>query len=489
MTYLTAAFFVFSFSILAASIAIFLQERFENPETGILFVGFLLGFASFSALFMDVAWSYLQKTAAPRVLFFLALGGLMVTVLIFLLSHNLLILTILAALLYGWSFDLYDVTLLTTILKRGKKEEYAQNISQKKVSEAGGMFLGLTLSGIVLYFGSTVGQVILLIILLAVLLFAAHHFDRAEDEQVELDFTPKASAPWKHVFHDIADPEKLKGLLSRTGTGLKNEILLLSQETKKTLQALPHAAGTTLEVARRSLVEILAKENELAPEAFTKQKASVKEMWAHTTSMFGDFFAMFRQGNSKRMILLWAAIAIIFFSFWDTMAATFQPLFIKDVTAEHEWMRAFSGVLLASFILPILLLQIPFARLADRWGREKFVFAGVFLSGISLILLGLLQGNLLFVVLSGMLNSVGYALAFAPAQALFVIEIESAQAEKSSDEGSAALLRVATNIGNIFGQFLGGVVIAFLGFGTSFLTFGILLICYSVFSLFVLLRS
>jgi len=489
MTYVTAAFFVFSFSILAASIALFLQERFEASSNSLIYVGALLGMASFFAIFIDTFWVYLQKIRPPKILLLYALVGLIITVAIFLFSHNLFVLTLIAALLYGWSFDLYDITLLTIILKRGKSKNYAQNISQKKLSEAIGMIFGLILSGFLLYFGSGFTQVVLLVILISVFIFALHHFDKEEDSHVGLEFSQDSLVNWRGVFSVLAHPSKIQRMLISAGTSVKKEVLLLSHETEEAIRNLPKNAqkktGEILEASRKRLIEILAKENEIVKEKFPQPDFSFHDMWQSSLSIFHDFLRIFRKKDRKALII-WVATAVIFFSFWDTMAATFQPIFIQKITGDIPSLRGFSGVLLACFLLPILFFQVPFARLADKWGRENFVFLGVLVSGVSLLFLGA-SSNVWMIIGAGMANSVGYALAFSPAQAMLISEIEKTQ-KVVQKEHSSGMLRVALNIGNIFGQLGGGILFASLGFLMGFFIFGILLCLFSIFSFIFLLR-
>lgn len=445
--------------------------------------------ASFFAIFIDTFWVYLQKIRPPKTLLLYALAGLIITVSIFLFSHDFFILTLVAALLYGWSFDLYDITLLTIILKRGKRGNYAQNISQKKLSEAIGMTFGLIFSGFLLYFGSGFTQIILLVILISIFVFALHHFDREEDSHIGLQFSQESLVNWKGVFSVLAHSSKIQKMLISAGTSVKKEVLLLSQETEKAIRNLPSGtkkkAEEILEASRKKLIEILAKENEIVKEKFPQPEFSFHDMWQSSLSIFHDFLGIFQKRGAKPLII-WVATAVIFFSFWDTMAATFQPVFIQKITGDIPSLREFSGVLLACFLLPILFFQVPFARLADKWGRENFVFLGVLVSGISLLFLGA-SSNVWMIIGAGMANSVGYALAFSPAQAMLVSEIEKTQ-KVIQKEHSSGMLRVALNIGNISGQLGGGILFASLGFLMGFFIFGIFLCLFSIFSFIFLMR-
>ena len=500
MTYATAAFFSFAFSIFAASIAIFLQNRFPETENAIFFVGLILGSASLIGIFIDPLWSYLQKIYSARFLFFLANFGLIFSVGIFLFSGvfsplKMSFFTFLAAIFYGWSYDLYDVTILTTILKRGKSENYAQNLSQKKAAEAIGMIFGLFFSGFFLFFGSTIAQVFLLLTLISVFIFSKKHFDREEDE-IEIEFSKNSTVDWKEIFLSLANPEKIKSILKNASEGLKNEILKISENLKKNLVKIPEksveAGKSLLEMARIELIELLANENEIVKKKAGEKKFHFADMWKQICKVFGEFFQIFKKGNGG-FFLIWASIVVIFFSFWDTMAAVFQPVFLKKITADSQTLQFFSGGILAAFVLPVLIFQIPFSKLADKFGRKKFIFAGILFCGVSLLFFGFSEKPII-ILIAGMSNSFGYSLSFAPAQALFVSEIEKLRLknnpEKNNEisvneknsENSAALLRVGLNLGNIFGQFFGGLIFAFLGFSMGFFIFGIFLLIFAIFS-------
>lgn len=496
MTYATAAFFSFSYSILAASIAIFLQDRFSESPNAIFLIGAILGFASVGALFIDSFWAYLQKIRQPRFLLFLALGGLMTTVSIFLFSSVFPFLgwtafTIVAALLYGWGYDLFDITVLTVILRWGDSEHCAQSISQKKFAEAIGMLFGVMISGFLLFFGSAVAQIVLLGILVGVFIFAAHHFDREEDETVLLEFSQKSLVNWERVFFLLVHPTETEAILKNVSQGLKEEILTISRETEKALKNLPsNAKKTAQEItdgARKKLIEILARENEIVKSAFPEPEFRFGEMIRESKALIGEFLTIFTR--RQNMLLLWGAIVVVFFSFWDTMAIVFQPLFLQKVANGSGWLRAFSGVLMASFLVPILIFQMPFSALSDRFGRAKFVVMGILVSSVSLLFLGTAK-TLGTLFLAGLGNSLGYALAFVPAQALLVREMEKTHKDASTKkEKSAGILRVALNFGNILGQFAGGFVFSTIGFSAGFFAFGAILLLFGMFSIVFLIRN
>lgn len=496
MYYVGAMNFMFVYTILGYSISIFLMERFPEYPNAIFLVGLILGMASVFGIFIDAFFSYLQKLFQPRKLLLTAIIGLIITVSIFFASHYVAILqwslfTVMAAFFYGWSYDLYEVTMSTVIFDRSKKEEYAQSISEKKVAEALGMLLGIIMSGGTLYFGSEVAQVFLLIFLTVIFFFFKSHFDQ-EADNIALKFSEKSGIPWREIFSSLANPEFVKEKLHSAEEGLKEQILALSYATAEEMKHLPQtaqnfskASKSVLESARLTLIDILAKEDEIIRERVPESPFHAKEMIHEVQGAFRAFFQIFQSGTS--FALVWVTVIIIFFSFWDTMAVTFQPLFFQTFQGEFGFLSSF---FMLFFVLPVFVFQLPFAHLADKYGRHLLIVIGIFLSSVSLLFLGLsdtlFERNIWVILLAGVGNALGYAAAFSPAQAKFADALEqSAKAKgqilKSSE--MAAPLRITLNIGNILGQIAGGLIFSFLGFFSGFFMFGVLLLAVSVLSL------
>lgn len=508
MYYLGAMNFMFVYTILAYSIAVFLTERFPENENAIFLVGLILGIAAFFSLFVDSIWAYAQKTIHPRKLLLGAIVGLFVTVGIFLganipFSSPLAwpFFTIIAAFSYGWSFNLYDVTMTNLILKTAKKTELAQEMSQKKVSESIGMIGGMILGGGLLYFGSATAQLFLMLFLTLIFFFFKAHFEQEEDE-VTLTFSEKSGIEWKKIVHNIVSPEKIESYFSKNKENvapekkLKNEvqeqILHLSKAAQHELSTIPEKnqqssrkAKKILKEARLMLIDLLSKEDEVIRTKISKRNFHIADVFheiGHSFQLFGSVFS----GNG-RFALWWVAIIVMFFSFWDTMAITFQPLFLERF---QEDLGIFTALILPLFVLPIFFLQMPLAKMSDQYGAHKMVPFGVILSSVSLLVMGNLEtvfgGSVVVLILAGMGNAIGYTAAFSPAQAKFIAEMRHhlvSQKIAPQNEEISAVLRLALNIGNILGQILGGFLFAFIGFFTGFMIFGVILFILSLLAL------
>lgn len=497
MYYLGAMNFMLVYTILAYSIAVFLRDRFPENDSAIFLVGIILGMASVFALFVDNFWAYLQKIYPPRKLILYAIVGLSITVSIF-FSANFFeqlrwtLFTVVAAFSYGWSYDLYEITMMTLIFKRSSKAEYAQAISEKKVSESLGMMMGIILGGILLYFGSSFAQAILLLFLFFLFAFFKYHFDREEDD-IELQFSEFSTANWVEVFAFLEKPEFISQKIQNTKESLQEEILKLSKETAEKIKKMPKKTKRTLlellENARIALIEILSREGEIVRTKIPQKRIPFREMTKGAGSAFTSFFSFFSLfRNNPSPGLLWSSFAVMFFSFWDTMAITFQPLFLARY---HDSLGILSSFLMLFFILPIFFLQVPLSKLADRIGHHVLILFGIFLSGISLLFMGFLDsffsGSATVLVLAGVGNSIGYAAAFVPAQAKFAEEVQKKFLQEGKiieSEEMSAPLRILLNIGNILGQMIGGLVFAFFGFLNGFLFYGLLLLGVTFFSVF-----
>ena len=506
MYYIGAMNFMFVYTILAYSIAVFLTERFPENDNAIFLVGLILGIAAFFSLFVDSIWAYAQKTVHPRKLLLGAIVGLFITVGIF-LGANIPFtsplawpfFTIIAAFSYGWSFNLYDVTMTNLILKTAKKTELAQEMSQKKVAESIGMIGGMVMGGGLLYFGSAVAQVFLMMFLLMIFFFFKAHFEQEEDETV-LQFSEKSGIEWKKIFHDITSPEKIEKYLTKTqekmsdhkGTPLQEKVLHLSKAAQHEISGIPESIRNSsrkskkiLEEARLVLLDLLSKEDEVVRTKVPKRNFHIADVFheiGHSFHLFGSIFS-----RDARFALWWVAIVVMFFSFWDTMAITFQPLFLERF---REDLGIFTALILPLFILPIFFLQMPLAKMSDKYGAHKMVPFGVVLSAVSLLVMGSLEsvfgGSVVVLILAGMGNAIGYTAAFSPAQAKFIAEMRHylmSQKIAPQNEEISAVLRLALNMGNILGQVLGGFLFAFIGFFTGFMIFGVLLCILSILAL------
>ena len=471
--YLTTFGFTVGYTLLSYSSAVF----FAQVLNSIWLVGLFLGITNFIAIFLDIPFGYLQKIFSPRTLFLVSIGGLIFTVLIFLLgiSHHWII--FLAALTYGLSHDLYGVTSLSWVFKGILPSEYAQNLSQKNVAEALGILVGLILSGAILAFANilfvhqpeyitSLLQITMIMILLFAGFFTYFFFDREKAERIKIKEqaikTGEHLKEVKNIDYKEQIPHVIQVLSSATISGLKTSAVTILSIAEKSIQAIKGS----IEKGEIYLKPITPGEK------FQKSK-----MIMELRDSFEGLASPFK-GKTLNQPLMWAAIIIAIFSFWDTFIITFQPLFLfeflKNAKDSSPYLNG--GFIMAIFIIPLFLLQIPFAKLGKRIGREKLITIGLLLSGGSIVLFSF-ASSLKLLILFGVTNSIGYAMIMPQAQAFFAEKYQEHYAylhKKSAIDVnvSAGPMKLILNIGNVFGTMFGGFVIQIFGFSAIFFLIG-----------------
>ncbi|HIQ56570.1 TPA: hypothetical protein EYG96_00835, partial [Candidatus Gracilibacteria bacterium] len=119
MYYLGAFVFMFVYTVMSYSIALFILEKFPENENAIFLVGIILAIANIIGLFLNGIWLYMQKTVKPKTLLLISIVGLLLSVFIFLGgtlffgSLNAPAYVILAVFIYVWAFDISDITMTT----------------------------------------------------------------------------------------------------------------------------------------------------------------------------------------------------------------------------------------------------------------------------------------------------------------------------------------------------------------------------------------
>jgi hypothetical protein len=338
-------------------------------------------------------------------------------------------------------------------------------------------------------------QLVLIIILIAVAIFFKFNFDEVEDKSEKLEFSEHTLVDWKRVFRSIDNEQEVKEIAQEAPETVRLKTVSLAERTSNLVKNLPanalHLTTEILEKARLELVELLAKEGEIVKkstkEPKVESKFNFKEMLSEVKNNFGDFLAIF--SSSFTFPLAWSALLIMIFSFWDTMAITYQPLLLQEIGGDNEAFQRLKGVIMIIFIVPVFALQIPFSILADKIGRHVLMLLGLLTSGISVVILST-SSSITLIITMGILSGVGYAMAFSPAQAMFVSEFKRVfhLPENANSEKSAASLRVGLNVGNIIGQLLGGFLFSILGFSGGFMMFGFFFLLVSIVSIFLFFK-
>ncbi len=455
--YVSAALWIAAYTLFAYTIVIFLNERLQSE----LWVGIFLGLGSAIAIMLDIPFGYLQKVFKPRTMLTAATIGLILTVGIFLFAYQNILFIFVAAVLYGVSHDLYDVTMLSYIFNNSLPAQYGQNISQRSVAEAMGIVVGLIFSGFLLAFGPFTAQLGLIAILIASLFVVLLIFDKdSKSEEVK---KKEEKEPFTHTMQILA---------SDSVKGLKTTAITVIDITEKSLESIKQ----TIQKGK-----IILKPLEPSKEGMAGK------MWAELKESFAGLGSIV-SGEKFNFPLMWGMIILLLFSFWDTFVITFEPLFLAKFLAGKNFPRILTGgIIMTLFILPLFGLLIPFSKMADKYGRHKFMIMGLCISGVSLFFFGQAE-SLWFLILMGMTNSVGYAAVMPSAQAWFAEKYNehvalSSKKDEIDANNSAAPLKMLVNLGNVFGQATGGLLIWMFGFNAFFIIFGIILFSMAVFSI------
>ncbi len=143
--------------------------------------------------------------------------------------------------------------------------------------------------------------------------------------------------------------------------------------------------------------------------------------------------------------------------------------------------------MLGVLAIPAFVTQEFFISLAKKIGTFWVATFGLLVSGISIILFAFV-GGIPFVILFGVLNSLGYAAGMGLAQGGFLELYNSEYAKKQNlteidSNASASPMKMIQNAANVLGLTLGGLLLAIFGFTGFFVFFGIALISLAAVSL------
>ncbi|MDR1197642.1 MAG: MFS transporter [Prevotellaceae bacterium] len=148
--------------------------------------------------------------------------------------------------------------------------------------------------------------------------------------------------------------------------------------------------------------------------------------------------------------------------------------------------RSFSmGAVSQSWIATIYLIttaifQVPFARLADLFGRKKIFVLGLMLFGVSTFLCGLSVSGTMLIMMRA-LSGLGCAMMFGTSMAILVSVFPSQNRGKAIGINTAVVYFALAS-----GPFLGGILTHNLGWQSLFLITGLLGFAVAIFAVTVL---
>ncbi len=459
--YLLIAWWASLYTVMNISIVLFLQYALKS----IALAGAALAVWSCFALLFDWVFSYIQKVFSTRTLFLSSIVWMMFSIILFMLGVNIALVFI-ATIFFRISFDLCDITAVSSILSKSLPAEYGQNLSYKQLAQwlwmiswlvisailfkasyliestakTGADFINVENSFITTLFMMKVSILILLIVLFC---FAFLLFD-------------------KNILH-----------LS------KDNILYSFQKLEAdTIDNLKHKYTEIVKNVR----EKISKPNQITLKS-NKSKLNTKELlweltWAIKTSI--SFFTK----RPLNLGLVWSITVMSIFSYWDTFLMTFLPIFFTEVLQTQQWFLKWmpGSLLLLIFILPVLWLLPIVAKKADKMGRSTFMIFGMILTAFSCLVIGMIsKSNFTIIFLAGFGISFGYLFAMSSAKANTAAKISEFLAvendKKEIDSHSSAWpMSLIDNVGNIIWPLVGGIMIYLFGFQGFLLIFAVFLI-------------
>lgn len=438
-------------------------------------VGIFLGLGSAVAMLVDIPVGVLQKYFNPRSLIIFAsalmlvVGGIFTYLIMgagaakvavelagkneivgeiasFFFGHmgNVLLIGV-AAVLYGLVSEFYDVTTLSYLMNNADPSEYAELISKKNICTGIGSVIGLALASVILLVKSPAMVIVPFFITIAALVvFVVRYFDNAT-----------ATINLKEIY-------KLKVVAARgaanTQAFTKDPAGTMKEYAVATVQTVDfQKLATTLKV-------ILLKPLEI------RKKVDFGEVAQVSRKEFRGLWDTLLNPKFRNFKILWIAMTIILFGYWDTFVITYLANYI---TEEYKFMLPY--VLIGVIAIPVFTLQMPFIKLSKKVGYYAVVAGGIALSAVAALCF-LLPGPLSMFLAFGLLNAVGYAAAMPLAQSVFSEYYNELYAKnyglsEIDSNTSAAPLKVTLNLANVVGSACGGALIA-LSYGFSFFVYG-----------------
>lgn len=146
--------------------------------------------------------------------------------------------------------------------------------------------------------------------------------------------------------------------------------------------------------------------------------------------------------------------------FFYALMVIFTPLYLHEVIS-FSWNEI--GLIFAIMLLPFVIFEWPIGELADRyWGEKEIMTLGLFIMGISLIIMPFLGHS--FVVWAAVLflSRVGASWTEVSVESYFFKKVSG------DDVGLISIFRLTSPVSIITGAMFGGILLTFLPFNLIF---------------------
>jgi MFS family permease len=177
-------------------------------------------------------------------------------------------------------------------------------------------------------------------------------------------------------------------------------------------------------------------------------------------------------------------VFIFIITFFDGMFFGFEPLFAQTLEGSFASKAVIGGLLLATYVAPIILFEYLFGRFSDRFGKKLFIILGMFVASISLFLLGSTDSIFLIFVSIFFISFGIFSVAWSAITGLYEDEMKLSVGKKRDGE-SVGVMEFFMNTGYVLGPLSGGFLAHFFMFRKTFLIIGFLFMIVLAIGIFV----
>ncbi len=198
--------------------------------------------------------------------------------------------------------------------------------------------------------------------------------------------------------------------------------------------------------------------------------SSVRDLIRKDRLVFRELLEFKQLSSGGGVILILTFILVV----TDGLIWTMEPLY---TTLGLD--SAMVGLILAMFVLPFILFDIPAGILADRYGKARIMVVGLTLAGIFMILFGLVREPL-HLLITAFMATTGLALVRPSIDGLL-----TDLAEKKQKGGIVGVWDVSEDLGYVIGPIMGGLIGSYYGdIGFAFTLMGVVLLLSPLLVLF-----
>ncbi len=165
-------------------------------------------------------------------------------------------------------------------------------------------------------------------------------------------------------------------------------------------------------------------------------------------------------------ILYYASIGLLM---WWTVIYTFVPLYIKNAGLKTSVI----GYLLLAVTIPLIIMEIPIGKLADKTGFKKYFFLGFFIISVSALLTYFFNTFTVLVLL--VIASIGAAFLEPLREAYLFKKLNNNQTKYKYP-----VYRTSVDIGQIFGPIIFSTVLLYSNFKIFYVFVGIVMFLFSL---------